>query len=64
MWATLAARMGFDPRAEESCGVLAKLLVFGCKGGAEMAVNVQLADDFSRDENGHDDFGLSFERAC
>ena len=37
--------------------------VVGPEGGEEMAVNIQLADDFLFDEDWDDDFGFGFKRA-
>jgi hypothetical protein len=51
----------FQPAAEDCGGVFADGAVVGGEGGEEMAVNIQLADDFLFDEDGDDDFGFGFE---
>lgn len=55
--------MSLDKLAEELGGVFAELAVVGAECGEEVAVNVELTDDFSLRENRNDDFGFGFNRA-
>jgi len=43
--------------------VFAEFAVVGAEGGEEVGVDVEFADDFAADEDGHDDFGFGFEGA-
>ena len=47
---------GFEVFAEHHGGVFAKFTIFGTECGEEVAINVELAYNFTLCENGDDDF--------
>lgn len=53
--------MRFEEATDDGGGVLAELAVIGTESGKEVAVNVELADDFSVHKNRNDDLGFRFE---
>ena len=55
------SRVLFQPAAEDYGRVFADFAVVGAEGGEEMAVNIQLADNFLFDEHGNHDFRFGFE---
>ena len=55
--------VGLEEFAEEGGGVFAEYAIAGAKGGEEVGIDVEFADDFAMDEDGDDDFGFGFERA-
>jgi hypothetical protein len=55
--------VGFEEFAEEGGRVFTQKAIAGAKGGEEVGVDVEFADDFAVNEDGDDDFGFSFERA-
>jgi hypothetical protein len=54
----------FEEFAEDGGGVFAEFAVVGTEGGEEVGIDVEFTDDFAADEDGDDDFGFGFERAC
>ena len=55
--------MRLDEFAEKLGGVFAEFAVVGTKGGGDVAVDVEFADNFSFCENRNDNFRFCFERA-
>jgi len=55
--------VGFEEFAEEGGGVFAEEAIVGAEGGEEVRVDVEFTGDLAVNEDGDDDFGLSFEGA-
>jgi len=53
--------MLFQPAAKDCGGVFADGAIFGSEGGEEVAVNIELADNFLFNEDGDHDFRFGFE---
>ncbi len=56
-------RVALEELPEDEGGVFAESAVVRTERGAEVRVDVELADDFAVNEDGDDDFGFSFKRA-
>src|SRR5579883_1548332 len=54
-------RVSLEKLAKERGGVLAQLAVVGTKGGEEVGIDVEFANDLASDENGYDNFGFGFD---
>ena len=52
----------FDELPDQRGGMLAELAVVGTKRCVKVGIDVEFADDLAVRKDGHDDFGLGFER--